>query len=166
VEQVVGSWDPNDKLASPVGDGTEHAIDKTDRLTYVVQFENKAQATAEAIYVRVLDTLDSHFDFSTLAMGEMSHPDACQWSFDPLTGVIEWFCDSIMLPPNTYPPMGEGYLSYSISLKSGLAEGTEIPNRAHIRFDYNPWLAAPETGPVVRQFASPHVVSVLRGMSI
>ncbi|PWB73827.1 hypothetical protein C3F09_04750 [candidate division GN15 bacterium] len=150
VTAVVGSWDPNDKLASPAGDGASSAIDKDDRLTYLIQFENKAQATAEAIYVRIVDTVSTNLDFGTLTIGEMSHPSKCKWSFDPFKGIIEWFCDSIMLPPNTIPPMGEGYVSYSISPKPGLVGGTEIPNRAHIRFDFNPWLAAPETGPVVR----------------
>jgi hypothetical protein len=115
-----------------------------------VQFENMPEATASAIYVRVVDTLDSDLDWGTLKIGAMSHPTPCDWNFDPHTGVITWFCDSIMLPPNHNPPEGEGYFTYSISPKASLPQGTQIANTAWIRFDYNPWLMAPENGPVVR----------------
>lgn len=53
-----------------------------------------------------------------------------------------------MLPPNVNPPEGEGYVTFSIS-PYYLSHGTEISNRAAIKFDYNPWMAAPEEGPVV-----------------
>ncbi|PWB67961.1 hypothetical protein C3F09_12570 [candidate division GN15 bacterium] len=152
---VVGSWDPNDKSATPAGVGLQKVIGVQDRLNYLVEFENKAQATAEAIYVRVVDTLDPDFDWGSLVMGEMSHPSKCTWTFDAFKGIIEWFCDSIMLSPNIVPPQGEGYFSYSISPKADLPGGTELTNRAHIRFDFNPWLAAPEDGPVVRTVQTP-----------
>ena len=148
--EVVGSIDPNDKSATPLGEGTEQNIDADQRLAYLIQFENKPEATAEAIYVRVADTLDPNLDWSTLAMGQMSHPNVCDWEFDPQNGVITWFCDNIMLPPNINPPEGEGYFHYSISPKPDLPKGTEIRNTAWIRFDYNAWLMAPEGGPIVR----------------
>jgi PKD repeat protein len=151
IERVVtGSWDPNDKLADPEGKGTIHAIEPDRRLTYTIQFENKPEATAEAIYIVVVDTLDQDLDWGTLGMLMSSHPDKCHYEFDPYTGVITWFCDSIMLPPNQNPPEGEGYFTFSISPDSGLAEGTQIANSAWIRFDYNPWMRAPEEGPVIR----------------
>jgi PKD repeat protein len=147
---VIGSWDPNDKIASPPGTGPGNSILPNQRLTYTVQFENQASATAEAVYIRVLDTLDSKLDRSTFSIGEISHPNKCRYSFDPFTGVIELICDSIMLPPNTHPPNGEGYFSYSVIPKQGVVNGTVIANRAHVRFDYNPWIAAPLGGPILR----------------
>ncbi|KPL00070.1 MAG: hypothetical protein AMJ90_08830, partial [candidate division Zixibacteria bacterium SM23_73_2] len=111
---------------------------------------NKSDATAEAIYIRVVDTLDQNLDWGTLAMGASSHPDECDYEFDPYSGVITWFCDSIMLPPNQNPPEGEGYFIFSISPKPDLPQGTEIINTAWIRFDYNEWLQAPEEGAVIR----------------
>ena len=148
--QVVGSIDPNDKTATPLGEGVENKIESDQRIAFLIEFENKPEATAEAIYIRVVDTLDPDLDWSTLAIGQMSHPGSCDWSFDPETGVIEWFCDNIMLPPNVKPPEGEGFFNYSISPKPDLPKGTEIRNTAWIRFDYNSWLMAPEKGPVVR----------------
>jgi PKD repeat protein len=152
---VVASWDPNDKIADPGEKSPVFEIAADQRLAYTIQFENKPEATAEAIYIRVVDTLDTDLDWGTLAIGPMSHPDKCVADFDPYTGVIEWDCDSIMLPPNQNPPEGEGYVSYSISPKAALPGGTEIANRAFIRFDYNAWLQAPEAGPIVRTIAMP-----------
>jgi PKD repeat protein len=151
---VVGSWDPNDKIAEPGGKEPTFSIEPDRRIHYTVQFENKEEATADAIYVRVVDTLDQDLDWGTLAMGPMSHPETCSWDFDPYTGVITWFCDQIMLPPNVNPPEGEGYFTYSIKPQESLPNGTEISNAAWIRFDYNPWLMAPENGPIVRTIYS------------
>ena len=55
-----------------------------------------------------------------------------------------------MLPLNVNPPKREGYFTYSISPKQNLPDQIEISNTAWIRFDYNPWLQAPEEGPVIR----------------
>jgi hypothetical protein len=41
------------------------------------------------------------------------------------------------LPPNVNSPEGEGFISYSVYLKPGLAHGTTIGNSASIVFDYN-----------------------------
>jgi PKD repeat protein len=156
-QEVRSSIDPNDKLASPEGEGASHGIEPGQRLAYMIQFENKKEATAEAIYVRAVDTLDQDLDWGTFAIGDMSHPQKCSYQFNPYTGVIVWSCDSIMLPPNTNPPQGEGYFTYSISPKRNLPDGTEIANAAWIRFDYNPWLRAPEEGPVIRTIKLPFV---------
>jgi PKD repeat protein len=154
---VTGSWDPNDKSAVPGGTTTPVAIASDQRLSYTIQFENKKEATAEATYVRVVDTLSTELDWGTLSFGVMSHPDKCLPIFDPYTGVITLVCDNIDLPPNLNPPEGEGYFTYSISPKKGLSPNTVISNRAAIRFDYNPWLLAPENGPLERVIATPYL---------
>ncbi len=148
--ETVGSIDPNDKTASPSGGSEACSITPDERIDYLIQFENKPEATAEAIYVLVVDTLDLNLDWGTLSIGAMSHPDVCTWDFDPWTGVITWFCDSIMLPPNHVAPEGEGWFMYSISPKEGLLNGTPIENTCWIRFDYNEWLMGPEFGPLIR----------------
>ena len=149
-EIVVNSWDPNDKDAQPWGRGPNHYIGPKQDLKYTIFFENVDTATAEAIDIRVVDTLDQKLDWGTLSVGPMSHPDKCSFSFNSSNGVVSWFCDSIMLPPNQTPPEGEGYVSFSIKPDSGLAFGTQIKNQAYIQFDFNPWMAAPDSGPVVR----------------
>ncbi|MEW5923116.1 MAG: PKD domain-containing protein, partial [Candidatus Zixiibacteriota bacterium] len=148
--EVTGSIDPNDKLCFPAGIGEDKVVEPGKRLNYMIQFENKPEATAEATFIRIVDTLDTDLDWGTLAIGSMSHPDPCDCTFDPYKGIITWICDYIMLPPNINPPEGEGYVTYTISPKADLASGTEIRNTAWIRFDYNAWLQAPEDGPVIR----------------
>jgi hypothetical protein len=150
IEQVVNSWDPNDKEAQPPGGGVAKYIVPEQALRYTIFFENSPSATAEAINIEVLDTLDANLDWSTLEIGAMSHPDTCQAVFDNVSGVLTWHCDSIMLPPNHTPPEGEGFVTFSILPGSGLPFGTQIKNRAYIKFDFNPWMAAPGSGPVIR----------------
>ncbi len=161
--EVTGSIDPNDKLCAPEGEGEEHKILSGQRLNYMIQFENKPEATAEATYIRVVDTLDIDLDWGTFAFGAMSHPDFCECEFDPFTGIISCYCDNIMLPPNENPPEGEGYFTYSVSPKDDLAVGTEISNTAWIRFDYNVWLMAPETGPIIRIISYSYVCGDANG---
>lgn len=150
--EIPGSIDPNDKLAFPGGKELTGNIAPDQRIEYLIQFENKPIATAEATYVLVIDTLDVKLDWNSLAFGSVSHPSSlATMDFDPFTGILTWFFDDIQLPPNQNPPEGEGYVLYSIAPKANLPYGTEISNSAYIKFDYNAWLHAPEAGvPIVR----------------
>jgi hypothetical protein len=47
-----------------------------------------------------------------------------------------------MLPPDTLPPNGEGWFTFSVAPQY-LQHGTQIKNRASIQFDVNPWMYAP-----------------------
>jgi PKD repeat protein len=147
-ELVVASVDPNDKVVQPSGSGPHKTIQRIEPLSYTIYFENKKEATAEAIYVLIVDTLDPDLDWRTLQIGPTSGDTVLSFHFDPYSGEMRWFFDSLMLVPNVTPPEGEGFVSYTISPKAGLPNGTIISNRAHIRFDYNGWLAAPGSGPV------------------
>ncbi|MEW6620576.1 MAG: hypothetical protein AB1422_14765 [bacterium] len=51
---------------------------------------------------------------------------------------------SDLLPPNSNPPNGEGWVSFSIKPKNNLPSGTQIKNKASIVFDINPPLDTPE----------------------
>jgi uncharacterized repeat protein (TIGR01451 family) len=139
---VVGSWDPNDKEVQPTGKGDRGYIAEGQELHYTVFFENVDTASAEAVNIVVVDTLDPNLNWNSLRFGPMSHPDKCSTSFDPVTGVITLNCDSIMLPPNVNPPEGEGWFAFSI-YPQYLQHGSEIRNRASIQFDFNPWMYAP-----------------------
>jgi PKD repeat protein len=147
-ETVVAAIDPNDKSVQPRGCGSQRAIKGTERLNYLIQFENKPSATADAFYVLVVDTLDPNLDPGSLQLGPSSKDDVLSVSFDPVAREIVWFFDGYNLPPNVNPPEGEGFVTFSVTLVPGLPENTVISNRAHIRFDFENWLAAPETGPL------------------
>ena len=145
-EMVVTSWDLNDKQAQPL----DSFITTDDKLKYTIFFENVDTATAEAIFITIVDTLDQDLNWNTLSFGPMSHPDKCSSSFDSVHGVITWVCDSIMLPPNVNPPEGEGLVTFSIMPDLALPPGTQVQNRAYIQFDFNPWMSAPDSGAVIR----------------
>ncbi|MDZ4724447.1 MAG: PKD domain-containing protein [candidate division Zixibacteria bacterium] len=145
-EEVVAAIDPNDKQIQPLGCGDQQAQLESSDLSFMIQFENKPEATASALYVIVVDTLSPFFDWSTLAPGPSSHP--VDFSFDEQTGEMIWIFDGINLPPNVNPPEGEGFVSYSIRPMADLPPETTISNQAYIRFDFENWLAAPGTGPL------------------
>jgi PKD repeat protein len=147
-ETVVASRDPNDKSVQPRGCGSQRAIRGTQQLDYLISFENKPSATADAFYVLVVDTLDPNLDLGSLQLGPSSKDNVLSVSFDPVTREIVWFFNGYNLPPNVTPPEGEGFVTFSVIPMPGLAENTVISNRAHIRFDFENWLAAPEAGPL------------------
>ena len=132
-QTIVGSYDPNDK--------TEHHGDKIvystfssdDNLTYTIRFENTG--TAEAINVKIEDTLDNKLDTASLKMVSSSHNYILVQEGDFLT----WKFNAINLPPsepNSF--VGHGYVTYEIKPKSGYAVGDVIENTAAIIFDFNP----------------------------
>lgn len=63
-----------------------------------------------------------------------------KWTFtslDPDTGEYPEDAEAGFLPPNRTPPEGDGSVSFSIKLNSGLESGTEISSQASIVFDAN-----------------------------
>jgi hypothetical protein len=70
--RTVGSSDPNDKLGSN-GVGTARYLNADAALPYIIDFENKATATAPAQEVVVTDQLDvSKFDLNTFSFGDVT----------------------------------------------------------------------------------------------
>ncbi|MEM6327270.1 MAG: T9SS type A sorting domain-containing protein, partial [Bacteroidota bacterium] len=55
-------------------------------------------------------------------------PETLDLPEDPLIG---------FLPPNVTPPEGEGSVTFSVALREGLPDGTEVANEARIVFDVN-----------------------------
>ncbi len=58
-------------------------------------------------------------------------------SVDPVTGGIPEDPLAGFLPPNDITHVGEGYVTYKVSSKAGLPDGTVIQNQASIVFDVN-----------------------------
>jgi hypothetical protein len=65
-------------------------------------------------------------------------------SLDPVTGLPPEDPLRGFLPPNVNPPEGSGSVVFTVQPQPGLPTGTEIPNRAHITFDFNPPLGTQE----------------------
>lgn len=133
IQEIRGSYDPNDKQETHGGRILHSTFTANDYLTYTIRFENTG--TAEAINVRVNDVLDSKLNPNTIKMIAASHPYVLQ-----RTGTeLNWKFDGINLPPSVpNTQIGHGYITFQIKPTAGYAIGDIIPNFASIYFDFNP----------------------------
>lgn len=134
----VTSWDPNAK-EGPAGYGESGFMATAAPMNYTIFFENKKEAQAPAWKIVIVDTLDPNvYDISSVEFGAMSHSMGTKTQSG---NILTWEFVNIELPPNVTPPEGEGWVKFTIKPKTGLPTGTQISNRAVIKFDLNPWLA-------------------------
>lgn len=130
----VGSYDPNDKQAQPVGIGSQHYIESGTEIEYMIRFQNTG--TFPATNVRLRDTIDPNLDFLSIRYLGGSH--SSQVSVLP-GGILDVWFPGIMLPDSTSDePNSHGFYKFAIRTKAGLAPGTVLENRAGIYFDFNP----------------------------
>ncbi len=132
-EIVIGSYDPNDKME---GHGPEILFvdfaSSDEYLYYTIRFQNVG--TAEAIFVRIEDELDSQLDETTFQMLRSSH----DYTVTRTDTSLEWFFDDINLPAEQDDAEGSnGYVHFRIKPKPGYAIGDIISNNASIYFDFN-----------------------------
>ncbi|GAB4420851.1 MAG: hypothetical protein OHK0039_34980 [Bacteroidia bacterium] len=132
-DEVVGSFDPNDKLVYPIGYGPEHYILGTDTLYYKVRFQNVGNYYASRVVI--YDTLSAHLDPATFVPGPMSHTGSVVLTEG---GVLIWTFDNIYLPDSgTNEALSHGFVQFKILPDPDLPDGTAITNGAAIVFDYN-----------------------------
>lgn len=130
--KVASSYDPNEKEASPGGDGPRGFIPKNTPMTYTIHFQNTG--TAPARNITILDTLESDLDVSSFHMLTASHNATVYQDGN----VVKFRFNDIYLPDSTSNYFGSmGSVTYAVLPKRDLAPGTEIKNRAGIYFDYN-----------------------------
>ena len=132
-EIVLCSYDPNDKLVSPVGRYDENYTLIEDELSYTIRFQNTGNAPA--IDVRILDTIDQNLDLETFKVTQSSFPvftsvkdRAVEFLFEDI-----WLVDSLSNEPESH-----GFINYSISVRDDIEDYTAVTNTAHIIFDFNP----------------------------
>jgi len=65
-------------------------------------------------------------------------------SMDPVTGELPEDALAGFLPPNDDNGSGEGFVSFTIKPKDGLADDATVANKASIVFDNNPEILTPE----------------------
>jgi hypothetical protein len=129
----IGSFDPNDKQGFPRGALEEHYIPLRQPIDYLIRFQNTGTDTA--FTVKILDTLSSHLDPSTLRFLGSSH--ACYTNLIS-ANVVEFLFPNILLPDsNVNEPASHGFVKFNISPKKDLPHGTLIENGAAIYFDFN-----------------------------
>ena len=131
---VVGPYDPNFKEVQPKGEGPLGYINQTDSmLQFMVHFQNTGTYLAQNVVVT--DTLDPNLDWKTLEPIFMDHNGTVDMDEN---GRVRFTFKDIDLPPSSSEPFtSNAMFSYSIRTKPGLADGTQIRNRASIYFDYN-----------------------------
>lgn len=132
-QEVLLSYDPNDKAASPTGTDAAHYIKETQQLEYLIRFQNTGNDTAFVVIID--DTLSSYLDHSSLVLGPASHP----YTFSsPQPGILRWTFNNILLPDSgTNEAASNGFVKFTIKQKPGNIDGTVIENKAAIVFDIN-----------------------------
>jgi len=132
-QQVIGSFDPNDKRGYPAGAGETHAILANTDIEYKIRFQNTGTDTA--FTVRIEDRISEHLDINSIQAGASSHPYRFEMSED---NDIAFIFDDIMLPDsNVNEPMSHGFVKFKIKQLLDNPIGTEIENTAAIYFDFN-----------------------------
>ena len=134
---IICAYDPNDKLANPIGHQEEHYILQDTDLTYKIRFQNTGNAPATNI--NIADTLDSKFDFDSFQFESASH--SVFTTFNPENGAINFFFENIMLPDSmANEPESHGYIIFKVKprLDEIFEHDEQILNTAYIYFDNNP----------------------------
>ncbi|MEJ8820343.1 T9SS type A sorting domain-containing protein [Lacibacter sp. H407] len=133
VQQVQGSYDPNDKTETHGGIITPEQLAGDEFLTYLIRFQNTGTDTAFTVMIR--DTLTNKLDWSSFEMLSSSHPYQL-YMIKP--HILEFSFPNILLVDSSKnEPASHGFVAYRIKPKSNLAVGDTVLNRAHIYFDYN-----------------------------
>ncbi|MFT3911963.1 MAG: SdrD B-like domain-containing protein [Ferruginibacter sp.] len=128
--RIRGSFDPNDKSATPAL--TPEQVANGDYISYNIRFQNTGTDTA--FNVIITDTLSSFLQASSLKVVNASHP--CKTTVQGNVVVFEFL--NILLPDSNVNEMkSHGFISFKIKPQSNVVLNTSIPNYAAIYFDYN-----------------------------
>lgn len=139
--EVVGSFDPNDKTGFPLGWKDEHLIEPGQEIKYVIRFQNTGNDTA--FTVKILDRISEQLDLSSFQPGPASHK--YEWSI--VNGnTLSFIFSKILLPDsNVNVAASQGYVSFTMRPKGDLPLGTVVKNSADIYFDFNDPIKTNET---------------------
>lgn len=139
------SYDPNDKMAQPIGPSIDSFSLLANPIDYTIRFQNMGNYQAFDVVIR--DTIDEQLDLSTLEILSSSH--------EMLTNIKEdrsvtFSFQDINLPPESESEAGsQGYVKYRIKPIEGLADYSKIENTAHIYFDFNPAIQTNTVGNIL-----------------
>ncbi|MBK8565085.1 MAG: hypothetical protein IPN76_17545 [Saprospiraceae bacterium] len=132
-QQVISSFDPNDKTGFPLGLSDEHFIDEHTELDYLIRFQNTGTDTAFNIVI--IDTLSAFLDPATIRPGASSHSYRMELSGQ---GVAKFIFENILLPDSTInEPGSHGFVKFKIQQMPSNLPGTVIKNTVGIYFDHN-----------------------------
>jgi len=155
-EQFGCGYDPNDKLVTPRGEGTNGIISNSETLEYTVRFQNTGNA--EAINIKIRDQIDEDLDIQTVKILASSH------NVQAYTQQNNWLVfqfDSIMLPDSSTSFLeSQGFVKYSIKVSDSALPNAPIHNTANIYFDNNPAVLTNTTLNTVECYITPTAPSI------
>ncbi|MEM7038720.1 MAG: hypothetical protein AAF570_17165, partial [Bacteroidota bacterium] len=132
-QEVIASYDPNDKRVFPGGTGQDHRVMAHDELTYHIRFQNIGTDTA--FRVVIVDTLPPEVDPASLIPGAFSHPYTLTM---PAPQVLRFTFEPIALVDSaTNEAASMGFVKFRVRQQPGNGVGTRIDNMARIYFDFN-----------------------------
>ncbi|PHN06021.1 DUF7619 domain-containing protein [Flavilitoribacter nigricans] len=132
-QTVVGSFDPNDKQAFPVGVTDAHYIEPNREIEYLIRFQNTGTDTAFTVVIE--DQLSPALDHSTFLAGSSSHAYRTELSE---TGLLRIYFENILLPDSLVnEPASHGFIKFKVNQLPDNPPGTLIDNTASIYFDFN-----------------------------
>lgn len=134
---VVGSWDPNNKLAVETNYNDPayqvvSTVNADQSIDYTINFQNLG--TAPAVNVVVVDELSSDVNAATYQFTGASHNAVVTRSGNKVT---YQFKNIYLQDATANEPMSHGYVSYRINAVNNLSAGTQISDFANIYFDFN-----------------------------
>ena len=128
-----------------------HLIDTLDVSKFDLNtVQLKAISIADSFHVVPADRIGNYYtDLNYTFLGPLTA--RINFTVDTLTGVLDCRFLSLddvtmdftqdpeagFLPPNVSPPMGEGFIVFSVDLKEEIGSGVSMSNRASIIFDTN-----------------------------
>ena len=130
VSWVWGSYDPNDKEATPVLTPTQVAISKD--INYTIRFQNTGSDTA--FTVTISDSLSSDLQANTLELVGSSHK--CKTTINGNIVLFEFY-NIKLADSNINEIASHGFVSFKIKPRQTLINGDKVTNKAFIYFDFN-----------------------------
>lgn len=147
-DQVVGSYDPNDKRVAQDTVALEEVVSGAWS-DYTIRFQNTGSFLAERVVIT--DTLSADLDHQSITFISSSHN--AQWVLS--NGVLVFTFEDIQLPDSASDPIGsQGYVHFRMKLEQDLLPGDVITNIANIYFDFNaPVITEPALTSIVLETA-------------
>ncbi len=150
---VVGSYDPNDKQATPTL--TPQQVQNGNYIDYTIRFQNTGNAAA--INIVIADTLSSLLQFNNIQIVSSSHNSNISYKVG--NGIIYFEFLNINLPDSAAnEPLSHGFVNFRVKALPTLASGAIVPNTAHIYFDYN--------APIVTNTATTQIKAIVTPVRI
>lgn len=118
---ITGSYDPNNKVASPIGYAAQHYIEKNTQIDYQINFQNTGNDTA--FKVVVVDTIAPTLDINSIQLGVASHAYQFQRTDN---NVVQFVFDNILLVDSfRNEPKSHGFVKFKIQQKLNNPNGTK-----------------------------------------